>query len=98
MRTSAGADIFRERYSRAQSSRQRWDLERLEPVVIEPAHVALEQLPQIGHAIFQHRDAVDAHAPAKTLIDVGIEPAGAQYIRIHHAAAENRQPAPPSAE
>src|SRR5436309_1936789 len=92
MQTSAGADIFRERYSRAQSSRQRRDLERLEPVVIEPAHVVLEQLPQIGHAVFQHRDTVDAHAPGKALIDIGIDAAGAQNVRMHHAAAENFQP------
>src|SRR5882672_8553255 len=81
-----------QRYSRAQSSRQGRDVERLEAVVIEPAHVALEQLPQIGHAVFQHRDAVDAHTPGKTLIDIGIDAAGAQHIRMHHAAAENLQP------
>src|SRR6202163_951714 len=58
----------------------------------KPAHVALEQLPQVGHAVFQHRDAVDAHAPGKALIDVGIDAAGAQHIRMHHAAAENLEP------
>src|SRR5712675_483684 len=58
----------------------------------EPAHVAFEQLAQIGHAVFQHRDTVDAHAPGKTLIDVGIDAAGAQHVRMHHAAAENLQP------
>src|SRR6266436_2686421 len=78
--------------SRTQSSRQRRDVERLEAVMAEPAHVALEQLPQVGHAVFQHRDAVDAHAPGKALIDVGIDVAGAQHVRMHHAAAENLQP------
>src|ERR1700720_4362516 len=58
----------------------------------EPAPVALEQFPQVGHAVFQHRDAIDAHAPGKTLIDVGIDAAGAQYVRMHHAAAEDLQP------
>src|SRR6266481_3176399 len=80
------------RYSRAQSSRQGRNVERLEAVVIEPAHVALEQLPQIGHAVFQHRDAVDAHAPGKALVDFGIDAAGVQHIRMHHAAAENLEP------
>src|SRR5260370_1963514 len=47
---------------------------------------------QSGHAVFQHRDAVDAHAPGKALIDVGIDAAGAQTIRMHHAATENLQP------
>src|SRR5712664_3889799 len=60
--------------------------------MIEPAHVALEQLAQVGHAVFQHRDAVDAHAPGETLIDVGIDAAGAQHVGMHHAAAENLQP------
>src|SRR5882762_7573648 len=78
--------------SRAQSSRQRRDVERLEAVMVEPAHVAVEQLPQIRHAIFEHRDAIDAHAPGKALIDVGIDAAGAQHVRMHHAAAENFQP------
>src|SRR6202795_4570169 len=58
----------------------------------EPAHIAIEQLPEVGHAVFQHRDAVDAHAPGKALVDIGIDTAGAQYIRMHHAAAENLQP------
>src|SRR6202790_1713446 len=78
--------------SRTQSSRQRRDVGRLEAVMAEPAHVAFEQLPQVGHAVFQHRDAVDAHAPGKALIDVGIDAAGAQHVRMHHAAAENLQP------
>src|SRR5471030_3339516 len=94
MRTNAGSDIFRgwRSRSRTQSSRQGRDVERLEAVMAEPAHVALEQLAQIGHAVFQHRDAVDAHAPGKTLIDFGIDAAGAQHVRMHHAAAENLQP------
>src|SRR5882724_6173035 len=91
-RQSRHARIQPRRCSRAQSSRQRRDVERLEAVVAQPAHVAFEQLPQVGHAVFQHRDAVDAHAPGKALIDVGIDAAGAQHIGVHHAAAENLHP------
>src|SRR5438445_7146857 len=80
------------RGSRAQSPRERRDVERLEAVMVEPADVALEQLAQIGDAVFQHRDAVDAHAPGKALVDVGIDAAGAQHVRMHHAAAQNLQP------
>jgi hypothetical protein len=58
----------------------------------QPAHVAVEHLAQVGHAVFQHRDAVDAHAPGKALMDVRIDAAGAQHVRMHHAAAENLQP------
>ena len=47
---------------------------------------------QVRHAVFQHRDAVDAHAPGEALVLVGIEPAIAQHVRVHHAAAENLQP------
>src|SRR5690348_2566279 len=58
----------------------------------QPAHVAVEQLAQITHAVFEHGDAIDAHAPGKALVDVGIDVAGAQNIWMHHAAAENLQP------
>src|ERR1700685_609718 len=58
----------------------------------KPAYVAVEQLAQIAHAIFEHRDTVDAHAPGEALIDVGIDAAGAQHVRMHHAAAENLKP------
>src|SRR3954471_10763065 len=80
------------RGSRAQSPRQGRDVERLEAVMRKPAHVAVEQLAQISDAVFQHRDAVEAHAPGKALVDVGIDAAGAQHVRMHHAAAENFEP------
>src|ERR1700758_3196453 len=48
--------------------------------MVKPAHVAVEQLAQVVHAVFQHRDTVDAHAPC------------AQHIRMPHAAAENLEP------
>src|SRR5437899_1141846 len=80
------------RRSRAQSPRQRRDVERLEAVMREPADVAIEQLPEIGEAVFQHRDTIEAHAPGKVLIDIGIDVAGAQHVRVHHAAAEDFRP------
>src|SRR6476661_24375 len=89
---SAIPDISQGLKSRAQSPRERWDLERLEAVMREPAHVAVEQLPEIGDAVFQHRDAVEAHAPGKALVDIRIDAAGAQHVRMHHAAAENFEP------
>src|SRR5262249_41820603 len=58
----------------------------------EPAHVGLEEWAKIGHAVFEHGDAIDAHAPSETLILVGIEPAIAQHVGMHHAAAENLHP------
>src|SRR5580704_15222095 len=78
--------------SRAQSSGQRRKVERAEAVMGEPADVGLEEGAQVRHAVFEHGDAVDAHAPGKALVLVGIEPAIAQHVRMHHAAAENLQP------
>src|ERR1700739_711681 len=85
----SGRRLSPQKHSRAKPPRKRRNVERLEAVMRQPAHVAFEQLPQIGHAVFQHRDAVDAHAPGQALIDVGIDPAGAQHVRVHHAAAQD---------
>src|SRR6516225_3197247 len=80
------------RHSRAQPSSQRRPIERAEAVVRQPAHIGFEEGAQIGHAVFEHRDAVDAHAPGEALVLVRIEAAIAQYVRMHHAAAENFHP------
>src|SRR5262245_65650343 len=58
----------------------------------EPAHVGLEERAKIRHAVFEHCDAIDPQAPSKALILVGIEPAIAQHVGMHHAAAENLHP------
>src|SRR5437773_6760911 len=58
----------------------------------EPAYVCLEEGAQVRHPIFEHGDPVDAHSPGEALIFVRIEPAIAQHIPMHHAAAENFQP------
>src|SRR6516165_6999930 len=84
-------DLQRER-SAAQSSRKRGEVERPEAVMGEPAHVGLEERAKIGHPVFEHGDAIDPHAPSETLILVGIEPAIAQHVGMHHAAAENLHP------
>src|SRR5579863_3091259 len=76
----------------AQSARQRREIERAEAVMIEPAHVGLEERAQVRHAVFEHGNAVDPHAPGKALIFVGIEPAILHHVRVHHAAAENLHP------
>src|ERR1019366_9670345 len=58
----------------------------------EPAHIGLEEGAQIVHAVFEHGDAVDPHAPGEALIVVRIDPAIAQHVWMHHAAAEDLQP------
>src|ERR1043165_3114365 len=79
-------------YSRTQSSRQRRPVERTKAVMRQPTDIGLEEGAQVRHAVFEHRDAVDAHAPGEALVLVGIEPAIAQHVRMHHAAAENFHP------
>src|SRR5712692_4857949 len=58
----------------------------------QPAHVGLEERAQVRHAVFEHGDAVDPHAPGEALVLVGIEAAIAQYVWMHDAAAENLHP------
>src|SRR5215469_5664173 len=79
-------------HSRAQPSGQSRPVERTKTVVRQPPDVGLEEGAQIRHAVFEHRDAVHAHAPGEALVFVGIEPAIAQHVRMHHAAAENFHP------
>src|SRR5262245_41534675 len=78
--------------SRAQSSRQRREVERPEAIVREPADVGLEERPQVGHAVFQHGDAVDPETPGEALHLVRVEPAVLQHVRMNHAAAEDFHP------
>src|SRR5262245_552267 len=47
----------------AQPSRQGRKIERPEAVVGEPAYVGLKESAQIVHAVFEHGDAIDSHAP-----------------------------------
>src|SRR6516164_5894446 len=79
-------------HSRAQPSGQSRPVERTKTVMRQPTDVGLEESAQIRHAVFEHRDAVDAHAPSEALVLVGIEPAIAQHVRMHHAATENFHP------
>src|SRR5579871_4859278 len=84
--------VWDEARSRAQPARQRRKIERPKAVVGEPTHVGLEEGAQVGHAVFEHGDAIDAYAPGKALVLVGIEAAIFQHIRMHHAAAQNLHP------
>src|SRR5262249_59554033 len=58
----------------------------------EPADIGLEERAQIRHAVFEHSDSIDPQSPREALILVRIEPAIAQHVRMHHAAAENLHP------
>src|SRR5918998_284713 len=54
------------------------NVERAEAVMVQPADIGLEEGAQIGHAVFQHGDAIDPHTPGEALVLVRIEPAIAQ--------------------
>ena len=70
----------------------------LKAVVAQPADVGFEERAQIGHAVLQHGDALDAHAPGEPLPLARIDAAVGQHARMHHAAAEDLQPVAAAAE
>src|SRR6266702_4452316 len=78
--------------SPTQASRERRKIERAEAVVLEPAHVRLEERAQVRHAVFEHGDAIDPHAPGKALEGIGVDAAVLQHLGMHHSAAEDFQP------
>ncbi len=59
----------------------------------QPAQVAFEERPQVGDAVFQHGDPVDAHAEGKALPFAGVNAAGRQNLGMDHAGTQNLQPA-----
>ena len=68
-------------------------VERREAVMLQPAQIGVEEGAQVGHAVFQHREAVDAHAEGEALVlrrDRGRRCRA--RLRVHHAAAEDLEP------
>ena len=68
-------------------------VERQEAVVPHPAQVGREHVAQVGDAILEHGDAVEPHAEGEALVALRIEPAVADHVRVHHAGAEDLEPA-----
>jgi len=60
--------------------------------MLQPAGVGVEEGAQIRHAIFQHRQPVDADAEGEALIAVGIDAAVSEHVGVNHAAAQNLHP------
>ena len=60
--------------------------------MFQPAQIGTEKGPQIGHAIFQHGQAVNAHAEGKALIFFRVNAGMGQHMRVDHAAAANFHP------
>jgi hypothetical protein len=60
--------------------------------VAEPADVAGEELAQVGDAVFEHGQAVEADAEGEALVLFRIKPAVDQHVGVDHAAAQNFEP------
>ena len=60
--------------------------------MFQPAQISVKKCPQIWHAIFQHRQAVNAHAKGETLIFFAINTGVLQNRWMHHATAADFHP------
>ena len=60
--------------------------------MFQPAQIRAEKGAQIGHAIFQHSQPVNAHAESKTLIFFRVNAGMGQHMWVDHAAAANFHP------
>eukprot|EP01037_Dinobryon_pediforme_P006661 gene6661-6731_t len=58
----------------------------------EPAHVAFVKWAQVGDAVFEHRDALDAHAEGEALPLARVDAAVGENLGLDHAAAEDLEP------
>ncbi len=58
----------------------------------QPAQVGIEEGAQVGDAVFQHGDPVDAHAEGKALPFIRIDARVLQNLGMHHPRAEDFEP------
>ena len=61
--------------------------------LFEEADVILEKQSQVLDAVFEHRDAFDAHAQRETGVAVGVDAVQREDIGVYHAAPEDFKPA-----
>ena len=60
--------------------------------MLQPAQIGFEEAADVGHAVFQHRHAIQAEAEGKALIPARIDAAILQHFAMDHAAAAQLQP------
>src|SRR5262249_10699168 len=84
--------VFELRRSR-QAAGEGGHQQRLEAVMLQPPKVGGEEGAQVGHAVFQHGDAVDPHAEGEALVALRVEADIGEHVRMHHAAAQDLEPA-----
>src|SRR5690606_19547089 len=63
------------------------------PELLEEAQIVLEEQPQVVHPVAQHREPLDAHAERIAAVLLRIDAHVVQDVRMHHAAAEDLEPA-----
>src|SRR4051794_17344092 len=61
--------------------------------MLQPADIAVEEGAQIVHAIFEHRQPIDAAAEREALPLIGIKPAGGDHLGVD-MPEPNRKPLP----
>src|SRR5262245_15447519 len=76
-------------FSPRQTGGERRQVEGGEAVVAQPAQIRREHVAQVGDAVLEHRDAVEPHAEGEALVLLGVEPAIAGNVGVHHAAAQD---------
>ena len=61
--------------------------------LLEEAQVVLVEQADVVDAVLQHRDALDAEAEREAGDLLGVVADGFEHRRVHHAAAEDLEPA-----
>src|SRR2546426_5895217 len=59
----------------------------------EESEVVLEEEPDLGDAVPQHRDALEPHAEREARDLLGIVAHGAEHVGVHHPGAQHLEPA-----
>src|SRR5579862_4498236 len=63
------------------------------PELLENAQVVLEEESEVAHAVAQHGEPIDPHPPRVARVALRIDAACHEYVRMHHAAAGDLEPA-----
>src|SRR4051812_12923455 len=69
--------------------------------LLQEPQVVLEEHPQVGHAVLEEGDALDAHAPREALVALGVIARVAHVgvqVGVDHAGAEDLDPRRPLAQ
>ena len=68
-------------------------LSRTSLKLLEEAHIILENEAQVGDLVLAHREALESHAEGPAGVDVRVDAAAGENLGVHHAGAEDLDPA-----